>query len=103
MTLIGQLLVVIAAALPEGRLLDVRLGKEGITQCVRKVAVNLGCGSGLYRRSWTSLPTPFISAQRLSERNVYAGLVSERYEQKAEHSYLEIRKTAKGRNTVECR
>jgi hypothetical protein len=25
-------------------------------------------GSGLYRRSWTSLPTPFISAQRLSER-----------------------------------
>jgi hypothetical protein len=27
-------------------------------------------GSGLYRRSWTSLPTPFISAQRLSERTV---------------------------------
>jgi len=24
-------------------------------------------GSGLYRRSWTSLPTAFISAQRLSE------------------------------------
>jgi hypothetical protein len=24
----------------------------------------------LYRRSWTSLPTPFISAQRLSERTV---------------------------------
>jgi hypothetical protein len=27
-------------------------------------------GSGLYRRSWTSLPTTFISAQRLSERTV---------------------------------
>jgi hypothetical protein len=27
-----------------------------------------GTGSGLYRRWWTSLPTPFISAQRLSER-----------------------------------
>jgi hypothetical protein len=26
--------------------------------------------SGLYRRSWTSLPTSFISAQRLSERTV---------------------------------
>jgi len=28
-------------------------------------------GSGLYRRSWTSLPTPFISARQLSERTVY--------------------------------
>jgi hypothetical protein len=28
--------------------------------------------TGLYSRSWTSLPTPFISAQRLSERTVYA-------------------------------
>jgi hypothetical protein len=27
-----------------------------------------GKDSGLYRRSWTSLTTPFISAQRLSER-----------------------------------
>jgi transposase len=27
--------------------------------------------SGLYRRSWTSLPTPFISAQRLSERTIF--------------------------------
>jgi hypothetical protein len=27
-------------------------------------------GSGLYRRSWTSLPTLFISAQWLSERTV---------------------------------
>ena len=50
-------------------------------QCVRKVAVHLGygrvqlncdstrwrTGSGLYRRSWTSLPTPFITVQRLSE------------------------------------
>jgi hypothetical protein len=26
-----------------------------------------GTGSGLYRRWWTSLPTSFISAQRLSE------------------------------------
>jgi hypothetical protein len=26
--------------------------------------------TGLYRRSWTSLPTPFISAQRLSERTL---------------------------------
>jgi hypothetical protein len=26
--------------------------------------------SGLYKRLWTSLPTPFISAQRLSERTV---------------------------------
>jgi hypothetical protein len=25
-----------------------------------------------FRRLWTSLPTPFISAQRLSERTVYA-------------------------------
>jgi hypothetical protein len=25
-----------------------------------------------FRRSWTSLPTPFISAQRLSERTVLA-------------------------------
>jgi hypothetical protein len=31
------------------------------SHCARNV-------SGLYRRSWTSLPTPFISAQRLSER-----------------------------------
>jgi hypothetical protein len=29
-----------------------------------------GMGSGLYRRSWTSRPTPFISAQRLSESTV---------------------------------
>jgi hypothetical protein len=29
-------------------------------------------GSGLYRRSRISLPTTFISAQRLSERNVFA-------------------------------
>jgi hypothetical protein len=34
-----------------------------IIQCVRKVAVHLGYGSGLYRRSWTSLPILFISAQ----------------------------------------
>jgi hypothetical protein len=27
-------------------------------------------GSGMYRRSWTSLPTPFISAQILSERTL---------------------------------
>jgi hypothetical protein len=26
-----------------------------------------GTGSGLCRRSWTSLPTPFVSAQRLSK------------------------------------
>jgi hypothetical protein len=38
--------------------------------CVRKVAMHLGYGSGLYRRSWTSLPTLFISAQRLTELNV---------------------------------
>jgi hypothetical protein len=37
-------------------------------RCVRKVAVHLGYGSDMYRRSCTSLPTPFISAQRLSER-----------------------------------
>jgi hypothetical protein len=37
-------------------------------QCVRKVAVHLGYSSDLYRRSWTSVPTRFISAQRLSER-----------------------------------
>jgi hypothetical protein len=44
-----------------------------LLQCVRKVAVHLGYGTGssLYRRSWTSLPTPFINAQRLSERTVY--------------------------------
>jgi hypothetical protein len=29
-----------------------------------------------YRRSWTSLPTPFISAQRLSERTVSAACLS---------------------------
>jgi hypothetical protein len=29
-------------------------------------------GSGLYRRSWTSLSTTFVSAQRLSKRTVYA-------------------------------
>jgi hypothetical protein len=29
-------------------------------------------GSGLYRCLWTSLSTPFVSAQRLSERTVYA-------------------------------
>jgi hypothetical protein len=28
-------------------------------------------GSGLYGRLWTSLPTPFISAQRLSEHTIY--------------------------------
>jgi hypothetical protein len=28
-------------------------------------------GSGLYRHSWTSLPAPFISAQRLPERTVF--------------------------------
>jgi hypothetical protein len=27
--------------------------------------------TGLYRRSWTSLPTSFISAHQLSERTVY--------------------------------
>jgi hypothetical protein len=35
---------------------------------LQKVFSNKITGSGLYRRSWTSLPTPFISAQRLSER-----------------------------------
>jgi hypothetical protein len=40
---------------------------QGIIQCVRKIAVHLEYRSGLYRCSWTSLPTPFISAQRLSE------------------------------------
>ena len=32
-------------------------------------------GSGLYRRSWTSHPTPFVSAQRLSELPVYRNMV----------------------------
>jgi hypothetical protein len=27
-------------------------------------------GSGLFRRSWTSLQTPFISAKRLSEHDL---------------------------------
>jgi threonine/homoserine efflux transporter RhtA len=31
-------------------------------------------GSGLCRRPWTSLPTPFISAQRLSERTVFSNI-----------------------------
>jgi hypothetical protein len=31
--------------------------------------------TGLYRRSWTSLPTPFVSAQRLSERTVLSSLL----------------------------
>jgi hypothetical protein len=30
-----------------------------------------GTGSDLYRRSWTSIPTPFIRAQRLSERTLF--------------------------------
>jgi hypothetical protein len=42
-----------------------------IAQCVRKVAVHLGVWVAIYRRrtvgTWTSLPTPFISAQRLYE------------------------------------
>jgi hypothetical protein len=33
--------------------------------------IHFNSGSGLYRRSWTSLPTPFVSAQRLSECTVY--------------------------------
>jgi hypothetical protein len=37
--------------------------------CGKCLRVKLN-GSGLYRRSWTSLLIPFISAQRLSERNV---------------------------------
>jgi hypothetical protein len=32
-------------------------------------------GSGLHRRSWTSLPTAFVSAQRLSERTVQLQIV----------------------------
>jgi hypothetical protein len=34
-------------------------------------------GSGLYRRSWTSLPTTFISAQRLSEHTVLNKQINE--------------------------
>jgi hypothetical protein len=45
-----------------------RIGICGQIQCVRKVAVHLGYGSCLYLHSWTSLPTTFIRAQRLSER-----------------------------------
>jgi hypothetical protein len=32
--------------------------------------IQFNSGLGLYRRSWTSLPTPFVNAQRLSERTV---------------------------------
>jgi hypothetical protein len=43
-------------------------------QCVRKVAVHLGEWVAISRRRivgpWTSLPTPFISEQRFSERNL---------------------------------
>jgi hypothetical protein len=45
--------------------------ERSVVQCVRKVAVHTGYGSGLYRRSWTSLPTPFISVQRLSDSTVF--------------------------------
>jgi hypothetical protein len=56
--------------------------------CFRKVIVHLGYGSDLYRRSWTSLPKSFISAQRISERrsaervlvaSVFAGNMFLRY------------------------
>jgi hypothetical protein len=44
-----------------------------IIQCVRKVAVHLEVWVAISIRRmvgpWTSLPTPFISAQRLSERS----------------------------------
>jgi hypothetical protein len=40
-------------------------------QCIRKVTVHLSYSSGPYRRSWTSFPTTFISAQRLSEHTVF--------------------------------
>jgi hypothetical protein len=32
-----------------------------------------------YRRSWTSLPTPFISAQQLSERTVQISITDTMY------------------------
>jgi hypothetical protein len=47
-------------------------------KCVRKVALNLGYGSGLYRRLWTSLPTPVVSAQRPSERSVLLRIKEQR-------------------------
>jgi hypothetical protein len=31
--------------------------------------------TGLYRRSWTSLSIPFVSAQRLSERTVFGVII----------------------------
>jgi hypothetical protein len=33
--------------------------------------IQFNSGSGLYRRSLTPLPTPFVSAQRLSERTIH--------------------------------
>jgi hypothetical protein len=48
-------------------------------QCVRKVAVHLGVWVAISRRRivgpWTSLPTAFISAQRLSELTVLPALL----------------------------
>jgi hypothetical protein len=41
--------------------------------------IQLNSGSGLYRRSWTSLPTPFVSAQRLSESIVFVYTVEAAY------------------------
>jgi hypothetical protein len=38
--------------------------------CLRKVTVHLGYGTVVFQVSWTSFPTPFVSAQRLSERAV---------------------------------
>jgi hypothetical protein len=41
---------------------------KGYTGKMFNCLIRFNSGSGLYRRSWTSLPTPFVSAQLLSER-----------------------------------
>jgi hypothetical protein len=40
------------------------------SECRCALKLRYVTGSGLHRRSWKSLPTPFKSAQRLSERTV---------------------------------